>query len=56
MTSRLPPRGKGFGQCFARALLARMVTDWLLDAHTAPAHSHAYDSGVDLAVRLIESA
>ena len=47
--------GDGFGQFLARALLARIVTDWLLDAHSAPTHSPAYASGVDLAVRLIEA-
>ena len=29
--------GDGFGQFLARALLARIVTDWLADAHSAPA-------------------
>jgi uncharacterized protein (TIGR02569 family) len=48
--------GDGFGQFLARALLARIVTDWLADAHSARAHSPAYASGVDLAVRLTESA
>ena len=48
--------GEGFGQFLARALLARIVTDWLADAQSAPAHSPAYTSGVDLAVSLIESA
>jgi uncharacterized protein (TIGR02569 family) len=48
--------GEGFGQLLARALLARIVTDWLADAQSAPARGPAYASGIDLAVRLIESA
>ena len=48
--------GEGFGQFLARALLARIVTDWLADADSAPARGPAYASGVDLAARLIESA
>ena len=48
--------GDGFGQFLARALLARIVTDWLADPDSAPAHGPAYASGVDLAARLIESA
>ena len=46
----------GFGQFLARALLARIVTDWLADPRSAAAHGPAYDSAVDLAVSLIESA
>jgi hypothetical protein len=48
--------GEGFGQFLARALLARIVTDWLADPQSAPARAPAYASGVDLVVRLIESA
>ena len=46
--------GEGFGQFLARALLFRMVTDWLANTEGAPTGSPAYASGVDLAVRLIE--
>jgi uncharacterized protein (TIGR02569 family) len=46
--------GEGFGQLLARALLARIVTDWLSDAHSAPARGSAYASAVNLAVGLIE--
>jgi uncharacterized protein (TIGR02569 family) len=46
--------GEGFGQFLARALLFRIVTDWIADTEGAPTHSPAYASGVDLAVRLIE--
>jgi uncharacterized protein (TIGR02569 family) len=45
----------GFGQYLARALLARIVTDWLADPDSAPARGPAYASGVELAVRLIEA-
>jgi uncharacterized protein (TIGR02569 family) len=48
--------GEGFGQLLARALLARIVTDWLADWQSAPARGPAYASGVDLAIRLIEAA
>jgi uncharacterized protein (TIGR02569 family) len=48
--------GDGFGQYLARALLARIVTDWLADPRSAPARGPAYASGVELAAHLIESA
>lgn len=44
-----------FGQFLTRALLARIVTDWLADPYQARANGPAYGSGVELAVLLVES-
>jgi uncharacterized protein (TIGR02569 family) len=45
---------KGFGQFLARALLFRIVTDWLVDRHAARARGPAYSSAVELAVKAVE--
>ena len=44
----------GFGQLLARALLFRIVTDWLVDPRSAEVRASAYSSAVDLAVEAIE--
>lgn len=44
----------GFGQLLSRALLSRIITDWLADPDASPNDSHAYTPAVDLAIRLIE--
>jgi hypothetical protein len=46
----------GFGQLLARALLFRIVTDWLANADAAASRSTAYTSGVSLAADLVERA
>lgn len=43
----------GFGQFLARALLFRIVADWLVDPHSE-VRASAYSSAVDLAVEAIE--
>ncbi|MFI5042698.1 MAG: TIGR02569 family protein, partial [Acidimicrobiales bacterium] len=44
----------GFGQLMARALLFRIVTDWLADPHAAEVRASTYSSAVDLAIELVE--
>lgn len=44
----------GFGQLLARALLFRIVTDWLVDPRSAEVRASAYSPAVDLAVEAIE--
>jgi uncharacterized protein (TIGR02569 family) len=46
----------GFGQFLARAVLFRIITDWLAEPAAAPARAPAYASAVDLAVGLVEGA
>lgn len=46
--------GRGFGQLLARALLFRIITDWITDADAAPLRAVAYAPAVDLAIRLVE--
>jgi uncharacterized protein (TIGR02569 family) len=48
--------GPGFGPLLARALLFRIVTDWLADAGEAATRATAYASGVSLAATLVERA
>jgi len=43
---------EGVGQYLARALVFRIVTDWLVDPAAVRARAFAYGSGVDLAARL----
>jgi uncharacterized protein (TIGR02569 family) len=48
--------GQGFGQLLARALLFRIITDWITDAAGSPVRAAAYGPAVDLAIGLIEDA
>ncbi|HEY6056581.1 MAG TPA: TIGR02569 family protein [Candidatus Limnocylindrales bacterium] len=43
----------GFGQLLLRALLFRIVTDWLVDSAASTAGASAYSAAVDLAVHLV---
>jgi uncharacterized protein (TIGR02569 family) len=44
----------GFGQLLARALLFRIITDWLVDRSSAGVRASAYTSAVDLALEAVE--
>jgi uncharacterized protein (TIGR02569 family) len=46
--------GREFGQLLVRALMFRIISDWLADADRAPSRGSAYDSGVRLAASLSE--
>jgi hypothetical protein len=45
---------EGFGQFLARALLFRIIADWLLDPHTAGVRAPAYSGAVELAIEMID--